>query len=46
MAADTDMELNSAVEEELPPHLVRDTAKNPRNNIPKINLIFVMRTPP
>jgi hypothetical protein len=29
-----------------PPHVVRDAAKNPANNIAKTNLIFFMRTPP
>jgi len=29
-----------------PPHVVRDTAKDPRSNIAKTNLIFFMRTPP
>jgi hypothetical protein len=48
MAGDTDdMEANVAEEEsEEPPHVVRDTAKDPRSNIAKTNLIFFMRTPP
>ena len=27
-----------------PPHVVRDTAENPRSNIAKANLIFFMKT--
>ncbi len=47
MAGDTDMEANVAEEEEEEcPHVVRDTAKDPRSNIAKTNLIFFMRTPP
>ena len=46
MAGDTDMEANVAEEEEECPHVVRDTAKDPRSNIAKTNLIFFMRTPP
>jgi hypothetical protein len=29
-----------------PAHVVRDTAKDPRNNIAKTDLIFFMRTSP
>ena len=50
MDGDTDMEANVAEEgdeeEEECPHVVRDTAKDPRSNIAKTNLIFFMRTPP
>ena len=47
MDVDIDTELKSAVEEEPPPpHPVRDMIKNPRTNIPKINLMLAMRGPP
>ena len=48
MDGDIDMEANVAEgeEEEECPHVVRDTAKDPRSNIAKTNLIFFMRTPP
>ena len=46
----TDMEASLVVGPAAPflphPHVVRDTAKNPANNIAKTNLIFFMRTPP
>jgi hypothetical protein len=29
-----------------PAHVIRNTAKDPKNNIDKTNLIFFMRTPP
>lgn len=45
MDTDRDMDSKVVVEEEEPPHVIGDTAKNPRNNITKINLILFMRTP-
>ena len=41
LPAVTDMLVNSACS-----HVVRDTAKNPRNNIARTNRIFFTKTPP
>ena len=45
MDADIDAELKVAVEEEPPLHPVRDMVKNPKNNIPQINLMLATIMP-
>ena len=42
----TDMAANVRGDDGLLPHVVRDTAKDPRTNIVPQNLIFFMKTPP
>lgn len=45
MTTGVDMKFNVPDDEDPPPpHVVRDTAENPRSNIAKANLIFFMKT--